>query len=116
MTESQWTRKICYELIDCGCLVHAVVGNRWASVGWPDRHVILPTGEMFWLEFKSADGKLSKSQKYVMDEINRRARGRALVVRMPGHLETADGELIRLFDGGGRDLFLQLRKLRELPV
>jgi hypothetical protein len=111
MTESQWTRKICHELIECGCLVFAAVGNKFSTVGWPDRHVIMPTGEMFWLEFKSDEGKLTRPQKYMLIEINRRASGHAFVVRMPGILETETGVFVADFMVG-RDLFFRLRGLR----
>lgn len=32
--------------------------------GWPDRIVILPEGNLIWVELKRPDGKLSELQKF----------------------------------------------------
>jgi hypothetical protein len=114
MTESQWTNKICLELIENGCLVYAAVGNKFSAAGWPDRHVILGSGEMFWLEFKSPDGKLSKQQIFCMRGIDMRIKHCAFVIRqnVPGELariESIDGAILERFRNG-----LELRHLLKM--
>lgn len=45
--------------------------NLQSNRGWPDRLVILPKGQVVWLEFKVPKGRLTKLQEYVHDWLRR---------------------------------------------
>ena len=105
--ESVFTRRICRELIKCGCLIFVAAGNKYGTRGWPDRYVCV-NGMSWWLEFKSADGKLQPLQKIVMYNIIKRGI-RSYVIREPGVIENIDGEFKASFDGKGASLLRTLR-------
>lgn len=103
MNESQFTRKICKELAECGCLIFVAAGNRFGTAGWPDRHVITRDGKVFWLEFKNETREVTPLQTAILREINARRPKTGYVVRLPGTLEYA-GECVASFDGTGKGL------------
>ena len=113
MTESEFTRKVCKQLQELGCLVFVAAGNKYGTAGWPDRHIITLDGDIYWLEFKSREREVTALQKSILAAINKRAQCTGFVVRQPDTIEY--GENYRLiFDGTGRGLLACLFKAKGL--
>ena len=111
MKESEWTRKICKGLEECGALIFAIVGGEMQAPGWPDRAVICH-GHTFWLEFKGEKTRVRPLQKIIHRRIADRG-GKIFIVRYPGVIENHNEDYVSEFSSP-RDLFLQLSSLVEV--
>lgn len=62
--EAQIEKRICRKLSQR----NYIANKQYGYVGIPDRLVITPTGDLFFIEFKHIGGKLSKHQKrYILE-------------------------------------------------
>lgn len=111
MTESEWTRRICNGLKECGAVVFALVGSRMQAPGWPDRWVG-HTVWSGWLEFKGLDTELRPLQAKIISDINARWPGGAYVVRQGITIEDAHGNVLATVRDRPASLLLALFELK----
>jgi hypothetical protein len=109
MKESKFTKRTCEGLESLGAMILPVVANAKMPPGWPDRYVCHRSWDG-WLEFKKDDGRLRKIQRAVLERLDVRIPGRALVVREledgVGQLETHNGKVLGVFQSATRLLEL----------
>jgi hypothetical protein len=67
MTEKQIEQKLCEAIKRKGGLAYKFVSP--GRVGVPDRILILPGGRVVFVEVKTLTGKLSRIQKFRLDEM-----------------------------------------------
>jgi hypothetical protein len=70
MTESQIERRMCEMVRKRGGLAYKFISP--ANPGVPDRIVITPAGEVWFVELKTDVGRLSKIQKWQRGELEKR--------------------------------------------
>lgn len=114
-SECAWTRTIQGEMEACGAYVRVLPANVVSS-GLPDR---LVTSWQFCglLEFKDDHTRLRENQSLTLKDIKRRNKVFAFIIRKPYNIESIILEesrctsIVANFDGTGRDLLEQLRRL-----
>jgi hypothetical protein len=116
MSESSKTRTLCTFWRDRGVQTFAVVANKFAAPGWPDRYVHSKVWHGF-IEFKDGDGSLSKIQRHRIEALNLDVPGSAFCVR---HNVESKSVVIEDFDGNTlaadvswRELLAVLQKLAK---
>lgn len=89
MRESAIESSVCRYAKDCGILAYKF--NSMGRAGVPDRLFLVPDGRIFFIEFKTPTGRLSKLQGHEIRRIRRVNHDVYVVNSVPQGREIIDG-------------------------